>query len=89
MSFNLPSFKNPFAKANNSIAASNTSNNQPMSAKKADKIARKLAMQEAVMAMKNPAKARYWNWQKVVLIFITFVVLFGFVFYTIAPILFR
>jgi|GEM_PF-5970574 hypothetical protein len=63
--------------------------NPPISARKADKIARRLAKQEIKVAENKLNKKSYFTWQRAVSVFLAFVVLFGFVLYTFLPILFR
>jgi hypothetical protein len=63
--------------------------NPPISARKADKIARRLAKQEIKVAENKLNKKSYWTWQRAFTVFLAFVVLFGFVLYTFLPILFR
>jgi preprotein translocase subunit Sss1 len=75
---------------NSNFSKNSSANNyQPISSKKADKLARKIARQEVIEAMKNPTKKGYWNWQRVVMVAIAFVIIFGFILYTVAPIAFR
>lgn len=66
------------------------SNNLIQSQKKTEKLAKKQARKEAYLNLKKLSTIKpYWNWKRAIVVFMAFVVLFGFVLYTFLPILFR